>query len=187
MQKIDVSIGISARHIHLKKETYVKLFNKELTVKNPLNQPGQFAANETVTLKTEKGCIENVRIVGPLRDYDQVEISAYDARVLGLEPPVKRSGDLDKACEVKVCTSLDEVTIKGCIIPERHVHMSEEKALELGVQDKQNLKLEIPGYRSGVVDVKVKIEKDGFFEVHLDTDDANAFLIKKDTIGKLII
>ena len=180
-----VSINISARHVHLTKEAHEKLFDHELTVRNPLNQIGQFAANETVTVKTSKGVFENVRIIGPLRSYNQVEISMTDARKLGVNPPVRKSGNLDGAEVVTICTDKGEVREACCIIADRHVHMNSDKARELGVVDNEVLKLAISGDKSGVIDVHAKVSDDGYYEVHLDTDDANAFLIKPGDTGEL--
>lgn len=181
-----VTINISARHVHLTKETYDILFDQELTIRNPLNQVGQFAANETVTIKSDKATIENVRIIGPLRKYNQVEISASDARKLGINPPVRKSGNLDGAEIITIKTTKGEVTLPCCIIADRHVHMNQEKAQKLGITDNENLKLAIDGDKSGIIDIKAKISDDGYFEVHLDTDDANAFLIKAGSEGTLI-
>ena len=185
--EIDVSIGISARHVHLNEETYNKLFDKPISKKNDLNQIGQFAANETLTLKTSKGNIENVRLVGPLRNYNQVEISQSDARKLGINPPVRKSGDLLGSEKIILKTEKSEIEIEGCIIADRHVHMNREKAEELGLVDNDIIKLKISGTKSGIVDVSTKITDAGFFEVHLDTDDANAFLVNNNDIEKLII
>jgi propanediol utilization protein len=181
-----VNINISARHIHLNRETYDKLFDNELTVLKPLNQIGQFAANECVTVETPKGKFENVRIVGPLRSYNQFEVSKSDARVLGLNPPVRESGNLEGAEVVTIKTLKGEVTIPCCIIANRHVHMNPEEANEMGIKNGESLKLAIPTEKKGVIEVFAKVSDDGFFEVHLDTDDANAFLINKDQVGVLI-
>ena len=139
----EVSINISARHVHLTKEAHAKLFDHDLTVRNPLNQIGQFAANETVTIKTANGVFENVRIIGPLRSYNQVEISASDARKLGIHPPVRKSGHLDGAEMVTILTPKGEITESCCIIADRHVHMNPSKAKDLGVVDDEILKLHI--------------------------------------------
>ncbi|MDE6284314.1 MAG: propanediol utilization protein [Bacilli bacterium] len=186
MKKVAVSIGISARHVHLCPESYKKLFDAELTVKNPLNQVGQFAANETVAIRTEKGEFASVRIIGPLRSYDQVELSMTDARKLGLKPPVRKSGNLDGAVEITIATDKGEITVPACIIADRHVHLNPEKAEELGIEDNQKLQLEIGGVKSGIIDLQAKVSDDGYFEVHLDTDDANAFLIDCGDTAKLI-
>lgn len=180
-----VSMNISARHVHLTKEAHAKLFDHDLTVRNPLNQVGQFAANETVTVKTDKGVFENVRIIGPLRSYNQVELSMTDARKLGIKPPVRKSGNLNGAEMVTIATEKGEITEACCIIADRHVHMNPAKAQELGVVDDEVLKLAIPGDKSGVIDVHAKVSDDGYYEVHLDTDDANAFLINPGDIGTL--
>ena len=180
-----VSMNISARHVHLTKEAHAKLFDHDLTVRNPLNQVGQFAANETVTVKTDKGVFENVRIIGPLRSYNQVELSMTDARKLGIKPPVRKSGNLNGAEMVTIATEKGEITEACCIIADRHVHMNSTKAQELGVVDDEVLKLAIPGDKSGVIDVHAKVSDDGYYEVHLDTDDANAFLINPGDIGTI--
>ena len=181
----EVSINISARHVHLTKEAHAKLFDHDLTVRNPLNQIGQFAANETVTIKTANGVFENVRIIGPLRSYNQVEVSKSDARKLGINPPVRRSGDLNGAEEITIITNKGEVTSNCCIIADRHVHMNPDKAKELGVIDDEILKLHINGEKPGIIDVKAKVSDDGYYEVHLDTDDSNAFLSTPGDIGIL--
>lgn len=183
--KSEVSINISARHVHLNHDTYDKLFDHELTVRNPLNQVGQFAANETVSIKTSKGVFENVRIIGPLRNYNQVEVSKSDARKLGINPPVRKSGDLKGAEAITIITAKSEVTDNCCIIADRHVHMNPDKAKALGVIDDEILKLHIGGVKPGIIDVKAKVSDDGYYEVHLDTDDANAFLITPGDIGIL--
>ena len=183
--KEEVSINISARHVHLTKEAHARLFDHDLTVRNPLNQVGQFAANETVTIKTDKGVFENVRIIGPLRSYNQVEISKSDARKLGINPPVRKSGHIEGSELISIITDKGEVKEPCCIIADRHVHMNPQKAAELGVSDDEILHLAIPGDKSGVIDVKAKVSDDGFFEVHLDTDDANAFLINPGDKGIL--
>lgn len=187
MEKIKVNVGISARHVHLTKEAYEALFDHELTIKSELNQKGQFAANETVTIKTEKNEFSNVRIIGPLRKYNQVEISMTDARKLGIKPPVRKSGDLAGADLITIETSKGSITVEACIIADRHVHMSPEKAKELNVVDDQLLQLQLDGEKSGIIDLKAKVAPDSYFEVHLDTDDANAFLINCGDEKDLII
>ena len=183
----DVKIGISARHVHLTKETYDLLFDEELTVKKNLNQIGQFASNQTLTVKTKNHEFNNVRIIGPLRSYNQVEISKSDARLLGINPPVRNSGDVLLSEKVVLKTDKNEIEVEACIIANRHVHMNEELANSLGVVNNELVKLQIDGEKSGLIDVVVKVSNDGFFEVHLETDDANAFLIENGDIGKLVL
>ena len=181
-----VSINISARHVHLTEEVYNKLFDHEITKAKDLNQIGQFAANEKVTIKTPDGVFEGVRIVGPFRKYNQVEISKTDARKLKINPPVRESGNLDEAEVVTIATEKGEVTLPCCIIANRHVHLSPSYANRLGIKNGDSLKLAIPTEKRGVVEVFAKVSDDGFFEVHLDTDDANAFLIESGQIGLLL-
>ncbi len=185
--KVEVSIGISNRHIHLTKETYELLFTEELTKKADLNQIGQFAANQTVNVKTPKGTLENVRIVGPFRPYNQLEIAKSDARKLGIEPPVRRSGEVNGAAKVIIETSKDSLEIDSCIIANRHVHMNPKKAQELGLINKDIVLLRLEGEKSGTLELEVTVTDNGYFEVHLDTDDANAFLLDKGSKGTLII
>lgn len=172
-----VKINISARHVHLTKEAIDLLFGHELTFKSKLNQVGQFASNETVKIETDNGSFENVRVVGPARGYNQVEISKSDARILGINPPVRRSGDIENSAFIKIKTDLGEISGNYAIIADRHVHFSPNDAYKYGVKDNDDLYLVINGVKPGEILVKAKVSDDGFFEAHLDTDDANAFLL----------
>ncbi|MBQ6687246.1 MAG: phosphate propanoyltransferase [Bacilli bacterium] len=175
---IKVPVGISNRHVHLTKEVYEELFDEELTLKNELNQPGEFASIETLTIKTPKGSIGNVRVLGPFRNYNQVEISKSDAYVLGLNPPVRTSGDLENSEKITLINGDRSITLENaCIIANRHIHMNPEKALSLGVTNNQLVNVKIAGDKSGVVTAFVKITENGYFEMHIDRDDANAFLL----------
>lgn len=180
-----VRINVSARHVHLTKESIDTLFGHDLGVRNMLNQVGQFATLETVTIETDKGSIENVRIIGPARSYNQVEISMTDARKLGITPPVRKSGNLEGAAKIRIKTELGVVEGNYAIIADRHVHFSKEDAQRLNVVDDETLNLSIQGVKPGVIKLKAKVSDDGYFEVHLDTDDANAFLIKPGDFGVL--
>jgi len=177
-EKIYGTIAISNRHVHLTKETYFKLFSEEITKKRELNQIGEFAANETVTIKTEKNEINNVRIIGPFRNYNQVEISATDAYLLGLKPPVRQSGDLENSETITIIGPIGEVTLENaCIIAERHIHMSQEKDRELGFKNEELLKIKVNNDKGGIMYAKVKISTNGIYEIHIDRDDANCFLL----------
>ena len=173
----NINARISNRHVHLTKEVFDKLFDGELTIKTKLNQVGEFAANETLTIRVGDKKIENVRVVGPLRKYTQIEISKRDARTLGVNPPVRRSGDLDNTPKVILETPKGRVETDGLIIANRHVHMTPDEAKDLGVENKQIVKIKIDGEKSGEMDAEVKISDNGYFELHIDTDDANAFLL----------
>ncbi len=178
-EKIYGTIAVSNRHVHLTKETYEKLFDESISIKKPLNQIGEFAANQTVTLKTPKSTIENVRIIGPFRKYNQVEISRTDAYKLGLNPPVRQSGDLEDSETITVIGPLGEITLENaCIQAERHVHMNEHKAEELGLKNEDIVKLKIANDKSGMMEAFVKVSDNGYYEIHIDMDDANCFLLK---------
>ena len=176
-----VKVQVSNRHVHLTEETYRKLFDEELTKKNDLHQIGQFAANQTVDILTDKFEFKNVRIVGPFRKYDQVEISKNDARKLGLNPPVRTSGDLNGAETITLRTPKAIIKLEeSCIIADRHVHFNTQEADKYHVKDKDKLKLHILGEKRGTLEVFAKVSDDGYFELHIDTDDANAFLLEND-------
>ena len=178
-KKIIGKIAVSNRHVHLTEEIYNKLFDEPLKMKRQLNQIGEFAAFQTVTLKTEKGEIPNVRLIGPLRAYNQVEISRTDAYDLGLNPPVRESGDLEDSETITVVGPLGKVTLENaCIQAERHVHMNKKKAEELGLKNEDMVKLIVDNDKGGVMDAFVKVKDNGFFEIHIDRDDANCFLLK---------
>lgn len=178
-EKIIGKIAVSNRHVHLTKEVYDELFDEALSIKRPLNQIGEFASFQTVTLKTEKAEIPNVRVIGPLRKYNQVEISRTDAYTLGLNPPVRQSGDLEDSETITIIGPKGEVTLKdACIQAERHVHMNEKKAEELGLKHEDMVHLIVDNDKGGVMDAFVKVSDNGFFEIHIDKDDANCFLLK---------
>ncbi len=177
--KIYGKIAISNRHIHLTKEIYEKLFDEPLSMKKPISQIGEFASNQTLTIKGPKGMIEKVRVMGPHRDYNQVEVSKSDAYILGLEPPVRESGDLEDSETITLITPKNEITLENvCILAERHVHMNDEMAEELGLKNDDIVKLIINNDKGGEMEAFVKIKSNVFFEIHIDRDDANAFLLK---------
>ena len=178
-EKIIGKIAVSNRHLHLTKEIYDELFDEPLSIKRPLNQIGEFASFQTVTLKTEKGEIPNVRLIGPLRKYNQVEISRSDAYLLGINPPVRESGDLEDSETITIVGPKGEVTLTdACIQAERHVHMNEKKAEELGLKHEDMVKLIVNNDKGGIMEAFVKVSSNGYFEIHLDKDDANCFLLK---------
>lgn len=185
-----VKIGVSARHVHVTKEDLKTLFGDdyELTKKVDLSQPGQYACNEQVTLKGPKGTIERVRILGPERNKTQVEISKTDSFALGIKPPVRNSGDLDEASEITIIGPNGEITKNAAIIAARHVHATPEDAKKYGFEDKDFVSLVVKGEKAGILEnVYVRISDSFSYEVHLDTDDANAFLIKQGDEAELIV
>lgn len=174
-----VKAAISNRHIHLTKETYEKLFDEPLTKKKDLNQIGQFASNQTLDIISGDNVIENVRIVGPFRKYDQVEISKGDARKLKINPSVRESGNLNNSESITLRSKKSTVTlVNGCIIAARHVHFNTSEAEKYNVKDEDRIKVHIDGARKGTIEVLARVSDDGYYELHLDTDDGNAFLLE---------
>ena len=179
METIKVKVAISNRHVHLTKEIYDMLFDEELTKKSDLKQKGEFASNQVVNIKGPKGEIKNVRIVGPLRSYNQVEVSASDAYLLGIVPPVRKSGDLHGSAPIKIETNKGEVSLdEGCILAERHLHLNPDEALELGLKDEEIINIKVNNIKGGLMQAFVKVSSNGYKEVHIDRDDANAFLLQ---------
>lgn len=181
-----LKVGVSLRHVHLKEEDYKELFDEPLSVKDYLNQPGQFSANQTVTLEKNNKTIENVRVIGPCRKYTQVEISRTDAYYLKINPPVKSSGELSEAEEITIIGPKNAITRKACIIADRHIHITKEE------REKYNLKedtyqVRVNGEKGGILsNVKIKEAPNSYFELHLDSDDANAFDLKQDDEVEII-
>lgn len=177
---IDMNVGISNRHVHLTEDDFKKLFNnKELEAVKYLNQPGQFASNLKVTIKTDKSEISGVRVLGPLRDYTQVEISKTDAYKLGLNPPVRESGNLKGSEDITIIGD-NEITLKECtIIATRHIHASKEDLVKYNLDASKKYKVKINGEKGGIINnVSIKVSDKAFFEMHLDTDDGNGHLLK---------
>lgn len=176
----DVPIGVSNRHIHLTREHLDILFGKdyELTKAKDLSQPGQFAANETVTIiGPSLRPIEKVRVLGPLRKASQVEISMTDSYVLKVKPPVRESGNIAGSSPITLVGPKGVVTLsEGCIIANRHIHMSPKDAERYGIKDGDTVNVSVlgKGKRTLWYDVQIRVNKDFVLEMHVDTDDANA-------------
>lgn len=184
-----ISVGVSNRHVHLNHGDLEKLFGVgyELTKIADLTQPGMFKAEETVTIKTNKSEINNVRILGPTRIYTQVEISKTDAYKLGLNPPIRNSGDLIDSEEITIVGPKGEITTNGCIIATRHIHLTEEQVKYYKLEGKDTVNVLLPGFKGGIIsNVYLKIAPNSFFELHLDTDDANAHMIKNGDIVEIL-
>ena len=183
----EINIGISNRHVHLTKETYELLFDDEMHVERNLSQKGQFVSDKMVTLIANGYVKENVKVLGPFRNYNQVEISHHDALLFKLNPPVRASGDLDGAEMITLKTAKNEITIPACIIAQRHVHISPEEAQKYHLMDKQSVFIKLKGQKRGMVEAFIKITNDAVLEAHLDTDDANAFLLNNGDKGIMLI
>ena len=175
-----VKVGISNRHVHITKKDFKTLFGKEtLDIKNELYQPGYFSSTKTVTIKTNKDKIENVRILGPFRKYTQVEISKTDSYKLGINPPIRQSGDLKDAEKITIVGPQGEITIPCCIIPTRHIHISKEDYKKY-FNSKKTCSIKIEKEKTTILEnIELKIENKALAELHLDTDDGNACLLKQ--------
>ena len=174
-----VPVGVSNRHIHLSTADLETLFGAgyELTPIKDLSQPGQFACKETLTIVGPSlRPIENVRVLGPVRKASQVEISRTDSFTLKVKPPVRESGDIAGSAPVTIIGPKGVVTLKeGCIIANRHIHMSTDEGAAFGLSDGQYVDVEVNGERrTKFYDVQVRVHKDFRLEMHIDTDDANA-------------
>ena len=183
-----VELEASGRHVHVTKEQAIILFGHPLTPKRPLSQPGQYLANERVTVVGPKGEFANVAVLGPERKEAQVEISLTDARTLGVEVPVRLSGDVKGSPGIllrgeKGCIPLTE----GVIAAQRHIHLTPEDAKKFGVQDKQVVKLQTYTARPVLFeDVAVRVSPDFASYVHLDYDEANACGFRKGDLGRIL-
>ena len=175
----EVPVGVSNRHIHLNKADMETLFGAgyELTPLKELSQPGQYACQETLTLiGPAMRPIEGVRVLGPLRGQSQVEISKTDSFVLKVKPPVRESGKTAGSAGITIVGPKGTVQLKeGCIIANRHIHMSPADGARFNVKDGDTVTVDVDGTRrTRWYDVQVRVHKDFRLEMHVDTDDANA-------------
>ena len=174
-----VLVETSARHVHLTEEHIKILFGEgaSLTVKKPLSQPGQFACEERVTLVGPKKSIPNVIILGPARSATQVEVSLTDARTLGVDAPVRESGDIAGSGACKIVGPCGEVEIsEGVIAAKRHIHLTPADAEAFGVEDKQIVSVKISSADRSTIfgDVVVRVSPKFAAAMHIDTDESNA-------------
>lgn len=185
-----VTIGVSNHHVHLTKNDLETLFGKnyELQELKKINQPGQFSSTSTVTLKGPNGTIDNVRVLGPVRNYSQVEISKTDSYILGIDPPVRMSGDLKNSAPITIIGPNGNVDLnEGCIIAARHIHVK-PKQLELyDLKNRQKVSVKIGGEKGGIINnVFLSVSENSYFELHIDNDDANAHLVNSGDIAYII-
>lgn len=185
-----VPVEISARHAHISRVDFEKLYGKgkTLTFLKKLSQPEEFAARETLALVNEKSKIEGVRIVGPFRKKSEVELSLTDARILKLNPlpDIMPSGNLDKATQIVVKNPKAQLKIP-VRIAQRHLHCSPEQAKKLGLKNGQKISIKIGGQREVTFhNILVRVSKEYNLSLHLDTDEANAAGIKGETFGEIV-
>lgn len=188
----DFIVETSARHVHVTRETLETLFGKgyELTPKKDLSQPGQFACNERVTVVGSKRELANVSILGPCRKADQVEISLTDARSIGVDAPVRESGDTAGSGACKLVGPCGEVELKeGVIAAKRHIHMTTADAKELGVSNGQIVEVLVDcgtGRKTVFGDTVVRVSDSYALAMHIDTDESNAAGCGREVKGIII-
>ncbi|MCI5585525.1 MAG: phosphate propanoyltransferase [Lachnospiraceae bacterium] len=188
--RIKVPIGISARHIHLTQEDVEKLFGEgyQLTKRSEL-MGGQFASNEQCTIVGLKlRAIENVRILGPVRSKSQVEISATDARTLGVKAPTRQSGDIAGSAPIALVGPKGAIYLKeGCIVAARHIHMPPADAEAAGVKDGDMVSVRMGDERGALLEqVKIRVDESFTLEMHIDTDEANACQVKQGDLAVIV-
>ena len=180
-----IPLGVSNRHIHLTPQTFHRLFGDDVQfeVMRPLFQPGEFASKHLLTIVGPKlRSIPNVRILGPLRTYDQVEVSLTDAIFLGINPPVANSGSLEKAAPLTLVGPKGSLYLDRCaIIANRHIHMTTKDAARFGVKNGDFCRVRVRGEKGTIFEnVLIRTNDDWKLQIHLDTDDANAANIRED-------
>ena len=171
-------VSISNKHLHLKQEQVEELFGAgyQLTIKKELSQPGQYAAEEAVHVVGPKGMINNVRIVGPARSYNQVELSLTDAIKLGIKAPLRNSGDVAGSAPcVLVGTKGYVILNEGVVIAKPHIHLSLADGAALEIKDKDCVDIFFDGAKqAGYFGILARVGSDHERDVHIDTDEANA-------------
>lgn len=183
-----ITIGVSNRHVHLTKEDYYILFGTyDLEKSKDLVQLGEFASTSKVSIKTENSYIDNVRVVGPFRNYTQAEISKTDSYKLGINPPIRTSGEIKNSCIITIIGPAASIQRECCIIPNRHIHINHNDRIKYGFVGVDMVSVKVSGEKSAVLEnVYIKESDNGVFEMHIDTDDANACLLKTGDIGEII-
>ena len=183
-----INIGVSNHHVHLCERDFNRIFNnKEMLKDRELTQIGEFASNLRVALKTDKATIENVRVLGPLRDYTQVEISKTDAYKLGLNPPVRESGNLSGSESITIIGDNEVFIPECCIIANRHIHANKDDLIKYNLDPNNKYSVKVSGEKGGILDnVSIKVSNNFVFEMHIDTDDANANLLTTGSEGIII-
>ncbi len=186
--RLFVELEASGRHVHVTAQQAQILFGHSLTPKRPLSQPGQYLSNERVTVIGPKGEFQNVAVLGPERKAGQVEISLTDTRTLGIDAPIRQSGDVAGTPGAVLVGSCGRVTLpEGVIAAQRHIHLRPQDAQHFGVRDQQTVKLQTYTARPVIFDdVVVRVSKDFAPYVHLDYDEANSCGFRKGDLGRIL-
>ncbi|MBQ8813651.1 MAG: phosphate propanoyltransferase [Lachnospiraceae bacterium] len=186
-----VLVETSARHLHVTKEHFEILFGAgaELTPKKDLSQPGQYACAERVTVVGPKKELPGVSILGPFRKETQIELSASDARSIGIKAPVRQSGEVAGSGACKLVGPCGEVELnEGVIVAKRHIHMTKADAAEMGIVDNQIVNVKIESADRSLVfgDVVVRVSDSYALAMHIDTDESNAAGCAGEVYGEII-
>jgi propanediol utilization protein len=185
-----ILVQISARHIHLNQKDLEALFGKGYKLKKlkELYQPHHFAAKETVDIKVGKKILSKVRIVGPIREKTQIELSLTDTIKLGVKAQIRKSGDLQGTPGATLINKKKKIKIKeGLIVPARHIHCTPQEAQIMKLKNRKSISIAIKGKRALVFkNVQVRIDKDFKLCMHIDTDEGNAAGISCEAFGYLL-
>ena len=188
ISRLFVELEASGRHVHVTEAQAQALFGHRLTPKRELSQPGQYLANERVTVIGPKGRFENVAVLGPERKAGQVELSLTDTRTLGIDAPVRMSGDVANTPGAILQGDMGTVSLReGVIVAQRHIHITPQDAKAMGVADQQTVRLQAYTQRPLIFDdVVVRVSPQFQTRVHLDYDEANACGFQKGDLGRIL-
>ncbi|MEJ8553331.1 phosphate propanoyltransferase [Tepidibacter sp. Z1-5] len=185
-----INVEASGRHIHLNKECMDILFGNGyiLEKQKDLSQPGQYLCKEKVRIVGPKGFIERVAILGPLRKNTQVEVSLTDSKILGINIPIRESGDLDNTPGIRIESEKSSIKIdKGVIVAKRHIHMTPKDAKKLNLKDLDIVKVQIMSNRKLIFDdVTIRVCDKYKTSMHIDYDEANACGYNKKVFAKIV-
>lgn len=186
-----VLIETSARHVHVSEKDLKVLFGEDavLTPVKDLSQPGQFASEQRVTIVGPRNSLKNVVILGPTRPVTQVEVSATDARTLGIDAVVRESGDIKGTPGCKLVGPAGELEItEGVIVAKRHIHITPEEAVEFDLRDREVVSVRVTTDQRSLTfsDVVVRVSPKFALAMHIDTDESNAASITPGTFGEII-
>lgn len=181
----------SARHVHVTTADLETLYGAgfALTVKRMLSQPGEFLTDEKLRVEGPKGAIDRVSILGPVRKATQVELSLTDTRVLGINAPVRESGDIEGSAAVRLIGPAGTVELsQGAIVAKRHVHLRPEDAEKIGVENKQIVSVRVPGERGMTFhEVVIRVSPNFMPAMHIDFDEVNAAGLTGEVFGEIIV
>ncbi len=189
--KQKIPIEISAKHMHICRADFEALFGsgRELTFKKELSQPGQFLAQERVTIEGPRGRMENMAVLGPFREETQVELAITDARKLGIERVIRQSGDIEGTPGCRVIGPAGSIELeKGVIVAKRHIHMNPSDAIRMRVKDKDEVFVITQSYERALIyaNVVVRVHPDFVLAMHVDTDEGNAFAHDEEQYGVIL-